>query len=191
VTPKDNLIVIDDSIVRGTTLKTSLLRILARTGPQRIIVVSTAPQIRYPDCYGIDMAELGKFIAFQAAIKLLQRDGKTKVIHETATACRDELAREDKTQMKNAVQAIYANYTDDEISAQVAELVKPENTTWKGELKVIFQTVPGLHEALGDEFGDWYFTGNYPTPGGYAVVNRSFLQYLDGKGGRAYGEGLL
>jgi amidophosphoribosyltransferase len=191
VTDKDTLIVIDDSIVRGTTLKTSLLRILARTNPQRIIVVSTAPQIRYPDCYGIDMAELGKFIAFQAAIRLLQRDGRAKVINETAIACKDELARTDKSQMQNAVKAIYAGYTNEDISAQVAELVKPENTAWKGQVQVIFQTVPDLHQALGDEFGDWYFTGNYPTSGGYAVVNRSFLQYLDGKGGRAYGEGLL
>jgi amidophosphoribosyltransferase len=191
VSSEDTLIVMDDSIVRGTTLKTSLLRILARTNPKRIIVVSTAPQIRYPDCYGIDMAELGKFIAFQAAVALLKRDGKAKVLNEVAAACEAELKRSDKSQMRNAVQAIYAGYSDDEISAQVAELVKPENTPWKGRVEVIFQTVPGLHEALGDEFGDWYFTGNYPTPGGYTVVNRSFLHYLNGKGGRAYGEGLL
>jgi amidophosphoribosyltransferase len=191
VTPEDTLIVMDDSIVRGTTLKTSLLRILARTNPKRIVVVSTAPQIRYPDCYGIDMAELGKFIAFQAAVALLKRDGKAKVLNEVAQACCDELAREDKSQMQNAVQGIYAGYSAEELSAQIAQLVTPEDTAWKGKVDVIYQTVPGLHEALGDEFGDWYFTGNYPTPGGYAVVNRSFLHYLNGKGGRAYGAGLL
>ncbi|MBL9115274.1 MAG: amidophosphoribosyltransferase [Verrucomicrobiaceae bacterium] len=190
VTPKDSLVVIDDSIVRGTTLKTSLLRILARTHPKRIIVVSTAPQIRYPDCYGIDMAELGKFIAFQAAISLLKERGMTRIIAETQEQALAEL-RKPKEQMQNAVKAIYAPFSADEISAKVAQLVYPENTNWRGELKVIYQTISGLHEALGMESGDWYFSGDYPTPGGFAVVNRSFLNFMKGHEGRAYGEVLL
>jgi len=190
VTEKDNLVVIDDSIVRGTTLKTNLLRILGRTNPRRIVVVSTAPQIRYPDCYGIDMAELGKFIAFQAAIALLKERGMHKIVDDTYLACRAELAKP-KEQMVNAVQAIYEPFTDEEISLKIAQLVYPENSRWQGELKVIYQTVPGLHEALGEEAGDWYFTGNYPTPGGYAVVNRSFCHFYRGHDGRAYGASLL
>ena len=187
---KDNLVVIDDSIVRGTTLKTSLLRILARTNPQRIVVVSTAPQIRYPDCYGIDMAELGKFIAFQAATKLLIERGMGRVLEDTHKACLAEL-RKPKAEMRNAVKAIYEPFTDEEISNKVASMIYPENTTWKGELKVIFQTIPNLHKALGEEFGDWYFSGDYPTPGGFAVVNRSFCNFIDRKGGRSYGGQLL
>lgn len=190
VTEKDNLVVIDDSIVRGTTLKSNLLRILGRTNPKRIVVVSTAPQIRYPDCYGIDMAELGKFIAFQAAIALLKERGMQKLVDDTYLACRAELAKP-KEQMQNAVQAIYAPFTDEEISTKIAQLIYPEKSRWHGEVKVIYQTVPGLHEALGEEAGDWYFTGNYPTPGGYAVVNRSFCHFYRGQDGRAYGASLL
>ncbi len=190
VTNQDNLVVIDDSIVRGTTLRTSLLRILARTNPRRIIIVSTAPQIRYPDCYGIDMAELGKFIAFQAAIALLKERSMMKVLDDTFEACRAEL-RKSKAEMSNAVQAIYAPFSEEEISNKVAQLVYPENLRWHGELKIIYQTIPNLHAALGEETGDWYFSGNYPTPGGYAVVNRSFMQFYRGKGGRGYGERLL
>lgn len=185
VTEKDNLVVIDDSIVRGTTLRTSLLRILARTNPRRIVVVSTAPQIRYPDCYGIDMSELGKFIAFQAAIKLLDDHGLRHIVRETYEACKAEVAKP-RSQMTNAVKAIYAPFTDEQISDKVAELVSPQNTAWKGEVKVIFQSISGLHEALGDEFGDWYFSGNYPTPGGFAVVNHAFINFFEGKEGRSY-----
>jgi len=190
VTEKDNLVVIDDSIVRGTTLRTSLLRILGRTNPKRIVIVSTAPQIRYPDCYGIDMAEQGKFIAFQAAIALLKERGMIKVVDDTYQACLAEL-KKPKDQMQNAVKAIYAPFTDEEISNKVAQLITPDNSAWKGEVKVIYQTIPNLHEALGDEFGDWYFSGDYPTPGGFAVVNRSFVNFYRGKGGRGYGETLL
>lgn len=190
VSEKDNLVVIDDSIVRGTTLKTSLLRILARTNPQRIVVVSTAPQIRYPDCYGIDMAELGKFIAFQAATKLLTERGMSYVLKDTYQACLAELAKP-KHEMRNAVKAIYAPFSDEEISNKVAELIYPEDTAWKGELKVIFQNIPNLHSALGEDYGDWYFSGDYPTPGGFAVVNRSFCNYFKGKAGRSYGDRLL
>ncbi len=190
VTPQDNLVVIDDSIVRGTTLKNSLLRILGRTNPRRIVVVSTAPQIRYPDCYGIDMAELGKFIAFQAATALLKERGMSRVLDETLEQAIAEL-KKPKEQMKNAVKAIYAPFSDEEIAAKVAQLVYPENTPWKGELKVIYQSITGLHEALGAEFGDWYFSGDYPTPGGYSVCNRSYIQFRKGREGRAYGEVLL
>jgi amidophosphoribosyltransferase len=190
VTDKDTLVVLDDSIVRGTTLKLSLLRILARTHPRRIVVVSTAPQIRYPDCYGIDMAELGKFIAFQAAISLLKERGLTRIISETQQRAMEELKKPKET-MVNAVKAIYEPFKDHEISDKVAELIYPENTSWRGEVKVIYQTISGLHQALGMESGDWYFSGDYPTPGGFAVVNRSFLNFMRGHEGRAYGEALL
>jgi amidophosphoribosyltransferase len=189
VTERDNLVVIDDSIVRGTTLKTSLLRILARTNPKRIVVLSTAPQIRYPDCYGIDMSELGKFIAFQAAVELLKERGMRHILRETYEACEAEL-KKPQHEMVNAVKAVYAPFSDEEISAKVAQLVYPSRTPWRGEVKVIFQTVPGLHAALDTEgkasFGDWYFTGDYPTPGGYLVVNRAFMNFYDKKEGRAY-----
>lgn len=185
VTPNDNLVVIDDSIVRGTTLKKSLLRILSRTNPRRIIVCSTAPQIRYPDCYGIDMSELGKFIAFQAAIALLDERGLRHVVKDTYLACKAELAKP-KDQMRNAVKAIYAPFTDEEISAKVSELVYPPLTVWKGEIRVIFQSIEGLHKALGPDYGDWYFSGDYPTQGGFATVNRAFINFFEGKGGRSY-----
>ena len=185
VTPQDNLVVIDDSIVRGTTLRTSLLRILGRTNPKRIIIVSTAPQIRYPDCYGIDMSELGKFIAFQAAIALLDQRGMRHVMRETYEACKAELAKP-KAEMRNAVKAIYAPFSDEEISQKVSQLVTPQFSNWKGEIKVIFQTIENLHTALGQEYGDWYFSGDYPTPGGFSVVNRAFINFFEGKEGRAY-----
>ncbi|HRJ10540.1 MAG TPA: amidophosphoribosyltransferase [Prosthecobacter sp.] len=190
VTPQDNLVVIDDSIVRGTTLRTSLLRILARTHPRRIIVISTAPQIRYPDCYGIDMSELGKFIAFQAAIELHREHGHRSILRETRAACEAELQKP-RDQMGNAVKAIYAPFTDAEISAKIARLIHPQHTPWKGQVQVIFQTIPNLHAALGPGYGDWYFSGDYPTPGGYATVNRAFINFCDKKEGRAYDTTLL
>jgi len=190
VTPQDNLVVIDDSIVRGTTLRTSLLRILARTHPRRIIVISTAPQIRYPDCYGIDMSELGKFIAFQAAIELHREHGHRSILRETRAACEAEL-RKPRDQMGTAVKAIYAPFTDAEISAKIARLIHPQHTPWKGQVQVIFQTIPNLHAALGPGYGDWYFSGDYPTPGGYATVNRAFINFCDKKEGRAYDTTLL
>ena len=185
VSEKDNLVVIDDSIVRGTTLRTSLLRILARTNPRRIVVLSTAPQIRFPDCYGIDMSELGKFIAFQAAVQLLKERGMRSVLRETYEACKLELSKP-REQMQNAVKAIYAPFTDVEISAKIAQMIYPQHTNWKGEVKVIYQTIPGLHEALGQQYGDWYFSGDYPTAGGFAVVNTAFMNYFDKKEGRSY-----
>jgi amidophosphoribosyltransferase len=183
VTPEDNLVVLDDSIVRGTTLRRSILRILARTNPKRIVILSTAPQIRYPDCYGIDMAEIGKFIAFESAIRLLGRRGMRHVLDETYANCKAQLAKPAAEQI-NAVKAVYAPFTDEEISAEIAELVMPNNISWKGELRIIYQTIDNLHTAISPECGDWYFSGNYPTPGGYAVVNEAFVRYYEKRPGR-------
>lgn len=185
VKPSDSLVVIDDSIVRGTTLKQSILRILARTNPKRIIVLSTAPQIRYPDCYGIDMADLGKFIAFQAAIALLKEHRHFDVIEHTYDACSAEL-RKPTAEQDNKVRAIYAPFTDEQISVKVAELVNPANGKWKGEVRVIYQSIENLHRAIGDECGDWYFSGRYPTPGGNSVANHAFVRFHDGRSGRPY-----
>ena len=185
VKPTDNLVVIDDSIVRGTTLKQSILRILTRTNPKRIIVISTAPQIRYPDCYGIDMSELGKFIAFQGAIALLKERGQRDVIEQTYLNCLAEL-KKPLTEQRNVVKDIYAPFTDVEVSAKIAELVCPQGTPWKGSVQVIYQTIPNMHQAISDECGDWYFSGDYPTPGGYAVVNEAFIRYYEKRPGRAY-----
>jgi len=181
----DHLVVLDDSIVRGTTLKQSILRILARTNPKSIIVVSTAPQIRYPDCYGIDMSELGKFIAFQAAIALLKETGQRDVIEHTYLNCIEEL-KKPAAEQRNVVQDIFAPFTDEQVSAKVAELVRPQNVSWKGELRLIYQTVTDLQKALSSTAGDWYFSGNYPTPGGYPVVNEAFIRYHENRPGRAY-----
>ena len=185
VKPTDNLVIIDDSIVRGTTLKQSILRILARTNPKRIIITSTSPQIRYPDCYGIDMAELGKFIAFQAAIALLKDRQRFDIIERTYDACLREVRNRTKNP-PNHVKAIYEPFTDEEISRKVAELVTPQQNYWRGEIRVIYQTIGNLHKAIGEECGDWYFSGDYPTPGGHAMVNEAFVRFHDGKGGRAY-----
>lgn len=179
----DNLVVIDDSIVRGTTLKKSILRILDRLSPGKIIVVSSAPQIRYPDCYGIDMAKMGDFIAFQAAIALLKDRGMEHVIDEVYANCLAELQKP-KEQMVNRVKDIYAPFTDDEISAKISELLKPEGIN--AEVHIIYQTIDGLRKACPNHTGDWYFSGNYPTAGGNRVVNKSFVNYVEGKNERAY-----
>jgi amidophosphoribosyltransferase len=184
VKPGDALVVIDDSIVRGTTLKQSILKMLTRTNPRMIVVASTAPQIRYPDCYGIDMADIGKFIAFQAVIGMLKQGGRQSLIDEVAVKCKLEL-EQPGDQMRNPVQQLFAQFTDEEISAKIAQMIQPE-TDWKGEIVVIYQTVENLHKALSENAGDWYFTGNYPTPGGYSVVNRSFINWYEGRDGRAY-----
>ena len=181
---KDALVVSDDSIVRGTTLKQSILKMLAETNPRKILVVSTAPQIRFPDCYGIDMAEIGKFIAFQAAIRLLRESGRQNVIDSVYSKCKVELTQPVAT-MRNCVKDLYAPFSLEETSAMISQLVFPD-TTWQGELKVIYQTVEALHEAISPECGDWYFTGDYPTPGGYELVNRSFVHWYEGRDGRAY-----
>lgn len=180
---KDTLVIIDDSIVRGTTLKTSILKILDRLNPKKIIVVSSAPQIRYPDCYGIDMAVLEKFIAFTAAIELLKDKGKEQVIDEVYKKCK---AQENlpKEEMMNYVKDIYRQSTAEEISAKIAELLKPEDC--KAEVEIVYQSIENLHEACPNDKGDWYFTGNYPTPGGNKVVNTSFINFIERIEGRAY-----
>jgi amidophosphoribosyltransferase len=181
---RDTLVVIDDSIVRGTTLKQSILKMLTRAMPRRMVVCSTAPQIRYPDCYGIDMAEIGKFIAFQAAVELLKATGQQSKIDTVYQACLEELTKPAAAQ-RNAVQDLYAPFTDEQISGKISEFVYPDND-WSGELVVVFQTVANLHTAISPEAGDWYFTGNYPTPGGTDVCNRSFVHWYEKKSGRVY-----
>nr|WP_294857997.1 amidophosphoribosyltransferase [uncultured Fluviicola sp.] len=180
---KDNLVVIDDSIVRGTTLKQSILRILDRLEPKRILVVSSAPQIRYPDCYGIDMAKMGDFIAFDAAITLLKESGRQHIIDECYRKSKEQEALP-KEQIVNYVKEIYAPFTAEEISAQIAKMLTPENI--KAEVHIVYQTVEDLHKACPGNTGDWYFTGNYPTPGGNKVVNKAFINYIEGKNERAY-----
>jgi amidophosphoribosyltransferase len=179
----DTLVVLDDSIVRGTTLKQSILKILDRLGPKKVVVVSSAPQIRYPDCYGIDMSRMGEFVAFEAAISLLKEQGKEQVIVEVYQKCKDssKLAKED---VENYVKAIYAQFTDQEISDRIAKIITPPNITAKVE--VLYQTLDNLHIACPDHAGDWYFSGDYPTPGGNKVVNRAFVNWMEGNNQRAY-----
>jgi len=180
---KDNLVVIDDSIVRGTTLKQSILRILDRLEPKKIVVVSSAPQIRYPDCYGIDMAKMGDFIAFEAAIQLLRESGRSHIIDDVYRKSKEQLNLP-KEQIKNYVKEIYAPFTDEEISAKIAVLLTPPSIN--AEVEIVYQTVEKLHEACPDHLGDWYFTGDYPTPGGNKVVNKAFINFIEGKNERAY-----
>ncbi len=180
---KDNLVVIDDSIVRGTTLKQSILRILDRLGPKRIVVVSSAPQIRYPDCYGIDMAKMGDFIAFEAAIQLLKENGKEQLIQDVYQKCKDQV-KLPKDQIVNYVKEIYSPFTAVQISAKISELLTPVNI--KAKVEIIYQTIENLHDACPDNLGDWYFTGDYPTPGGNKVVNKAFMNWVEGKNERAY-----
>ena len=180
---KDTLVILDDSIVRGTTLKQSILRILDRLGPKKIIVVSSAPQIRYPDCYGIDMAKMGDFIAFQAAIQLLKDKKMESVINSVYLRAKEEIAKPKEEQV-NVVRDIYEPFTPDEISAKISELLTPKNMN--AEVEIIYQTIEDLHRAVPNDKGDWYFTGHYPTPGGTRVANQSFVNYIEGKNVRAY-----
>lgn len=180
---KDNLVVVDDSIVRGTTLKKSILLILDRLDPKRIVVVSSAPQIRYPDCYGIDMAKMGDFIAFVAAIELLKETGKEHIINETYEKCKAQEGMK-KEDIQNHVRDIYAPFSPQEISAKIAELLTPPDI--KAEVKIVYQSIENLHQACPNHLGDWYFTGNYPTPGGNKVVNKAFINYVEGNNERAY-----
>ncbi len=180
---KDNLVVIDDSIVRGTTLKQSIIRILDRLEPKRIVIVSSSPQIRYPDCYGIDMAKLGDFIAFRAAIGLLKDSDQEKIINEVYRKSKAQQGLP-KEQIENHVKAIYEKFSVDEISNKIAQmLTTPEINA---EVKIVYQSVENLHRACPNNLGDWYFTGNYPTPGGNKVVNTSFINFIEGKNQRAY-----
>ena len=179
----DTLVVIDDSIVRGTTLKESIVRMLARLEPKKIIVVSSAPQIRYPDCYGIDMSKMGDFIAFRAAIALLKERGEEAKITELYEACK-ELARKGELQTENIAKQLYKPFTTEEISNKIAELITPEGI--QIPVQVIYQNIESLHEACPTNTGDWYFTGNYPTPGGNRVVNKAFINYVEGHNIRGY-----
>lgn len=180
---EDTLVVIDDSIVRGTTLKESIVRMLARLEPKKIIVVSSAPQIRYPDCYGIDMSKLGDFIAFRAVIELINDNGKEGCLLELYEKCR-EMQRSGLLHTENIVQQVYKMFSTDEISAKIAGLITPQGM--KIPVQVIFQTIESLHMACPTNTGDWYFTGNYPTPGGNRVVNKAFINYMEGKNVRGY-----
>ncbi|HEY3372509.1 MAG TPA: amidophosphoribosyltransferase [Prolixibacteraceae bacterium] len=179
----DTLVIIDDSIVRGTTLKKSILKILDRLNPKKIIVVSSAPQIRYPDCYGIDMAVLDKFIAFNATIELLKETDQQSVIDEVYRKCKEQ-ENLPKEEIVNYVKELYKPFKAEEVSAKIAQLLKPEDC--KSEVQIIYQTIENLHVACPNDTGDWYFTGDYPTPGGNKVVNTSFINYIEGKEGRAY-----
>ena len=180
---RDNIVVIDDSIVRGTTLKKSILRMLSRLEPKRIVIVSSAPQIRFPDCYGIDMAKMGDFIAFEAAISLLKERNLDHIIEEVYQACLSQLAVP-KEEVKNEVKRIYEPFTDQEISDRIAMLLRPAEVN--SEVTIVFQTVDNLHKACPGHTGDWYFTGNYPTPGGNKVVNKSFINWKENRNERAY-----
>lgn len=183
VKPTDNLVMIDDSIVRGTTLKQSILRILDRLGPKKIIIVSSAPQIRYPDCYGIDMAKMGDFIAFQAAISLIKERGNSSLLDEVYAKCKAQLSLP-KEEVVNYVKEIYQPFTAEQISKKIGELLTPMGMN--AEVEVIYQSIEDLHASCPNHQGDWYFTGNYPTPGGNKVVNKAFVNYMEGKNERAY-----
>ena len=180
---EDTLVVIDDSIVRGTTLKESIIRMLARLHPKNIIVVSSAPQIRYPDCYGIDMSKMGDFIAFKAAIALLKDKGMEHILKETLDKIK-ELQRNNQLHTENLVRQIYKPFTTQEISDKIAQLITPPDVTIP--VQVIYQTIEDLHDSCPTNTGDWYFTGNYPTPGGNKVCNKAFINYMDGKNVRGY-----
>jgi amidophosphoribosyltransferase len=179
----DTLVVIDDSIVRGTTLKTSILRILDRLHPKKIIIVSSSPQIRYPDCYGIDMSRMKDFVAFQAMVSLIKERKMDRLLEEVYQKCK---AQEflPKESMVNYVKDLYAQFTDDEISDRIAQIVTPEEIT--AEVSVIYQSIENLHIACPNHSGDWYFSGDYPTPGGNKVVNKAFINYIEGNAARAY-----
>ncbi|HET8810576.1 MAG TPA: amidophosphoribosyltransferase [Flavobacteriaceae bacterium] len=183
VKPEDNLVIIDDSIVRGTTLKKSILKMLDRLGPKKIVVVSSAPQIRYPDCYGIDMANLEDFVAFRAALALLKDTNQYDLVKAVYEKCKAQVDLEDH-EVQNFVKEIYAPFTTEEISDKIAELLSDEHV--QADVKVIFQSIEKLHKACPKNLGDWYFTGDYPTPGGKRVVNRAFINFYEGNKERAY-----
>jgi amidophosphoribosyltransferase len=180
---QDTLVVIDDSIVRGTTLKESIIRMLSRLKPKRIIVVSSSPQIRYPDCYGIDMSKMGDFIAFNAAVELMKERGKMECLKELLEKCKD-FQRNNQLHTENVVKQLYKQFTAEEISAKIAQLITPPGLDIP--IDVIFQSIEDLHKACPNNLGDWYFTGNYPTPGGNKVVNKAFINYMEGKNVRGY-----
>ncbi len=180
---KDNLVLLDDSIVRGTTLKNSIIRIVARLRPKKIVIVSSAPQIRFPDCYGIDMSKMKDFVAFRALVELLKENGKEKLLDEAYERCKAQ-EHLPKEEIKNEVKALYDHFSADEISKKIAEIVTPKGI--KPKVEVIYQSIEGLHAACPNHLGDWYFTGNFPTPGGNKVVNKAFINYMEGRDERAY-----
>ena len=181
----DNLVCIDDSIVRGTTLRESILQILSRTNPRKIIIASTAPQIRYPDCYGIDMSVLGKFIAFQAAVALLKDRGAEDVLQEVYSECCEQATRQPE-RMVNYVSRIYEPFTPEEVSRKISDLVRPREVPWQGEVQILYQSIENLDAALPEHNGMWYFNGEYPTPGGYAVLNKAYINFYENRLGRSY-----
>jgi len=183
IKPTDNLVIIDDSIVRGTTLKKSIIRMMDRLNPKRIVVVSSAPQIRYPDCYGIDMAKLEGLVAFRAALALLKETNQYHIVDEVYKKCKQQEKLKD-AEIVNYVNEIYAPFTDQQISDKIAEMLSSSDI--KADVKILFQTVENLHIACPNHLGDWYFTGDYPTPGGNRVVNRAFMNFYEGKDARAY-----
>ena len=180
---EDTLVVIDDSIVRGTTLKESIIRMLARLQPKKIIIVSSSPQIRYPDCYGIDMSKMGEFIAFNAAVELMNERGKSDCLKELWDRCK-ELQRNNLLHTENLVKQVYKQFSTEEISGKIAQLITPKNL--QIPVEVIFQSIETLHRSCPNNLGDWYFTGNYPTLGGNRVVNKAFMNYMEGKNVRGY-----
>ena len=179
----DNLVIIDDSIVRGTTLQKSIIKMLDRLSPKKIIIVSSAPQIRYPDCYGIDMARMGDLIAFRAAIQLIKDSKNDDIIEKVYKKCVDE-NKKDVNEIKNLVKEIYNPFSDDQISSKISQMLKEKDI--KADVEVIYQSIDNLHKACPDDLGDWYFSGNYPTPGGNKVVNQAYINYYEGSNSRAY-----
>jgi amidophosphoribosyltransferase len=179
----DTLVIIDDSIVRGTTLKQSIIKMLDRLGPVRIIIVSSAPQIRYPDCYGIDMSKMGDFIAFQAAVALLKDKGQESILTNVYNKCKAANDANTLTET-NFVKEVYASLTPEDISKKIAQMLRPNDV--HASVDIIYQSLEGLHQACPNHTGDWYFTGDYPTPGGNRVANRAFMNYMDKNEVRGY-----
>ena len=180
---KDTIVVIDDSIVRGTTLRESIIKMLDRLGPRKIVIVSSAPQIRYPDCYGIDMSKLGDFVAFRAMLSLLERSNQMQLLKDVYQDCK---AQENlpKEEVRNEVKRLYKLFTAEEISNEISRILTPPDC--KATVKIIYQSIEDLHKACPNHLGDWYFTGDYPTPGGNKVVNKAFINFMEGKNERAY-----
>ena len=180
---KDTLILMDDSIVRGTTLKDSIIQILSTLKPKKLIIISSAPQIRYPDCYGIDMSKMKNFVAFKALVEILKESGRENLLEETYEKCKAELLKPDE-EIGNPVKELYANVTYEEVSTKIAQIVTPKG--FGPEIKVIYQTIENLRGACPENNGDWYFSGDFPTPGGMKVVNKAFINFIENIDARAY-----
>jgi amidophosphoribosyltransferase len=180
---KDTLVLLDDSIVRGTTLRDSILQIVSRLRPKKVIILSSAPQIRYPDCYGIDMSKMKEFVAFRALVELLKKSGQKHLLDEAYQRCKKQ-ENLPKEEIKNEVAALYDLFSYEEVSKKIAEIVTPKGI--KPKVEIIYQTIEGLHKACPDNNGDWYFSGQYPTPGGNRVINRAFMYFMEGRDERAY-----